>query len=63
MSAAAGIHPTAVVDPSARIGAGVTIGAYAVVGPEVAIGDGTHVGAHCTIEGAVRPNVPSRSLT
>jgi UDP-N-acetylglucosamine acyltransferase len=50
----AAIHPTAVVDPSARIGANVAIGAYSVVGAEVEIGDGTVVGPHCTIEGPTR---------
>ncbi|HEX3890944.1 MAG TPA: UDP-3-O-(3-hydroxymyristoyl)glucosamine N-acyltransferase [Terracidiphilus sp.] len=33
-----GIHPTAVVDPSAVIGAGAHLGAYVVVGPGVRIG-------------------------
>ena len=54
MAAAPAIHPTALVDRSARIGDGVSIGAYAVVGAEVEIGDGTSVGAHCTIEGPTR---------
>ena len=54
MAAAAGIHATALVDPSARIGGGVSIGAYAVVGSEVEIGDGSTIGAHCTIEGPTR---------
>ena len=48
------IHPTAVVDRSARVGEGVSIGAYSVVGAEVEIGDGTSIGAHCTIEGPTR---------
>ena len=48
------IHPTAVVDPTARIGEGVSIGAYSVVGAEVEIGDGTSIGAHCTIDGPTR---------
>jgi UDP-N-acetylglucosamine acyltransferase len=48
------VHPTAVVDPSARIGDGVEIGAYAIVGADVEIGDGTRVGPHCTIEGPTR---------
>lgn len=48
------IHPTALVDPSARIGDGVTIGAYSVIGPEVEIGDRTTVGAHCSIDGPTR---------
>jgi UDP-3-O-[3-hydroxymyristoyl] glucosamine N-acyltransferase len=33
-----GIHPTAVIDPSARIGANASIGAYCIVGAEVEIG-------------------------
>jgi UDP-3-O-[3-hydroxymyristoyl] glucosamine N-acyltransferase len=35
---AAGIHPTAVISSSARIGDGVSIGAFCVVGEEAAIG-------------------------
>jgi UDP-N-acetylglucosamine acyltransferase len=48
------IHPTAVVDASARIGAGVEIGAYCIVGADVEIGDGTVVGPHCTLGGPTR---------
>ncbi|MFN3461832.1 MAG: acyl-[acyl-carrier-protein]--UDP-N-acetylglucosamine O-acyltransferase, partial [Oceanibaculum sp.] len=29
------IHPTAIVDPRAELGAGVSIGPYSVVGPHV----------------------------
>lgn len=54
MGAAAGIHATALVDPSARIGEGVSIGAYSVVGAGVQIGDGTSVGSHCTLQGPTR---------
>jgi UDP-N-acetylglucosamine acyltransferase len=54
MTAAPGIHPSAVVDPSARIGANVAIGAFAVIGAGVEIGDGTTVGAHCSIHGPTR---------
>jgi UDP-3-O-[3-hydroxymyristoyl] glucosamine N-acyltransferase len=39
----AGIHPTAVIDPSAEIGEGAHIGAYVVVGPQVKLG------AHATL--------------
>ena len=54
MAAAPGIHPSAVVDSSARIGTGVSIGAFAVIGAGVEIGDGTTVGAHCSIHGPTR---------
>ena len=54
MAGAPAIHPTAVVDPSARIGANVAIGAYSVVGADVEIGDGSRVGPHCSIEGPTR---------
>ncbi|MBI3638115.1 MAG: acyl-ACP--UDP-N-acetylglucosamine O-acyltransferase [Candidatus Rokubacteria bacterium] len=47
------IHPTAVVDPKARLGAGVRIGAHSVVGPEVELGDGVELGHHAILEGRV----------
>src|ERR1700739_3929132 len=46
---AAGIHPTAVVAPLARIGANVSIGPYAVIGEDAHVGEGTQIGAHCVI--------------
>ena len=48
------IHPTAVIDPSARLGDGVRVGAYAVIGADVEIGDGTRIGPHVAIEGPTR---------
>jgi UDP-N-acetylglucosamine acyltransferase len=45
------IHPTAIVDPLARLGEGVTIGPYSIVDAGVSIGDGTSVGAHCLLTG------------
>ena len=51
---AAGVHPTAVVDPSAVIAASASIDAHAVIGPKVKIGERTHVGASCSLgEGVV----------
>lgn len=44
------IHPTAIIDPGAKIGTGVAIGPYAVIGPEVQIGAGTTIGAHAVVE-------------
>jgi UDP-N-acetylglucosamine acyltransferase len=48
------VHPTAVVDPRARLGSGVEIGPYAVIGAEVEIGDGCRIGPHVVIDGRVR---------
>jgi len=45
------IHPTALVDTSARLGAGVHIAAYAIIGAQVELGDGCRVGHHAIIEG------------
>ena len=35
------IHPTAVVDPAARLHESVVVGPYTIVGPHVEIGAGT----------------------
>jgi UDP-N-acetylglucosamine acyltransferase len=48
------IHPTAIVEPGARLGDKVEIGPYAIVGGQVEIGSGTIVQSHVVIEGAVR---------
>lgn len=50
----ASIHPSAVVDPGARIGSGVSIGAFTLVGADVEIGDGTRIGPHCSLQGPAR---------
>lgn len=44
------IHRTALVDPEAELGEGVTIGAYAIVGPGVVVGDRTRIGSSVLIE-------------
>jgi UDP-N-acetylglucosamine acyltransferase len=48
------VHPTALVDPAARLGRGVTVGAYSVVGPKVEVGEGTWIGAHVVLDGRLR---------
>ena len=45
------IHPTAVVEAGARLGADVRIGPYAVVEAGVTVGDGTEIGAHAVVSG------------
>jgi UDP-3-O-[3-hydroxymyristoyl] glucosamine N-acyltransferase len=49
-----GVHPTAVISPSARIARDASIGAYCVVGDDVEIGAGTTVFPHVTIYPGVR---------
>jgi len=44
-----GIHPTAVVAPSARIGARASIGPYAVIGEDVEIGEAARILGHVVI--------------
>lgn len=46
-----GVHPTAVVDPGAHLGAGVRIGPNAVVGAGSRLEDDVHVGPGCVIGG------------
>lgn len=48
------IHPTAIVDTAAELGAGVEVGPYAVIGAGVHIGDGTKLGSHVVLEGPLR---------
>ena len=44
-----GVHPTAVIDPSATIGAGAHIGPYVVIGENVGIGRNSVLLAHVVI--------------
>ncbi len=43
------IDARAIIDPSARIAAGVSIAPYVIVGADVEIGEGTHIGPHTLI--------------
>lgn len=45
------IHPTAIIDPTARIGEGVTIGPYCIIGAGVEIGAGSWLQHHVTVMG------------
>ncbi|MBC7501794.1 MAG: acyl-ACP--UDP-N-acetylglucosamine O-acyltransferase [Herminiimonas sp.] len=45
------IHPTAIVDAGAVLGAAVEVGAYSVIGPNVVIGAGSKIGPHVVIQG------------
>jgi len=45
------IHPSALVDPGARLGVDVSVGPGSIVGPEVTIGDRTRIDAHALVTG------------
>lgn len=45
----AGIHQSAIIPSSSKIGKNVSVGAYVVIGEEVVIGDNTKIGAGCII--------------
>jgi UDP-N-acetylglucosamine acyltransferase len=47
------IHPTAIVDPTAKIAADVTIGPYAVIGAHAVIGERSTIASHVVVEPTV----------
>lgn len=55
-----GVHPTAIVDPSAELGEGVVVGPYAVIGAGVEVGAGSEVGAGAQLRGPTRIGVGNR---
>ena len=48
------IHPTAIVDPRACIGLGVSIGPFCIVGADVTIEDGARLMSHVVVDGHTR---------
>lgn len=48
------IHPSAQIDPGARLGARVSVGAFTIIGADVDIGEGSTIGSHCLITGPTR---------
>lgn len=48
------IHPTAIIDPKARIGENVFIGAFSIVEADVEIGDGTIIASHVAVNNGAR---------
>ncbi|HUO57655.1 MAG TPA: acyl-ACP--UDP-N-acetylglucosamine O-acyltransferase [bacterium] len=57
------IHPTAIVDPKAELGEGVTIGPYSIVDAHVTVGDGTQIASHCVITGRTKIGRKNRIFT
>ena len=54
------IHPTAVVDPGAKLADDVTVGPLAVIGSEVELGPGVEIGPHVCIAGRTRIGARTR---
>jgi len=48
------VHPTAIIDPSAQIGEGTSIGPYSVIGANVEIGDHCEIGPHVVVSGPTK---------
>ena len=48
------IDARAIVDPSARLAPGVSVGPFSIIGPDVEIGAGTRIGPHAVIRGPTR---------
>lgn len=45
------IHPTAIIEPGAKLGEGVQIGPFCIVGPHVELGDGVRLKSHVVVAG------------
>lgn len=45
------IHPTAIIDPKAQLGADVKVGPYCVIGGDVTLGEGSVLHSHVVIDG------------
>lgn len=57
------IHPTAIVDPKARLAAGVVVGPYSIIDANVTVGESTVIGAHCIIMGHTTMGKRNRVFT
>ena len=54
------IHPTAVIDPGARLADDVSVGPYTVIGPEVSLGPGCVIGPHVVLQGPMTMGARNR---
>ncbi len=54
------VHPTAIIDPKAEIGADVTIGPYCVIGPAVVLGESCWLQNHVTLCGPSKIGLRNR---
>ena len=48
------IHPTAIIDPSAKVPASCAVGPYSIIGPSVELGENCELVSHVVIHGPAR---------
>ena len=48
------IHPTAIIDPSAKLAEGVSVGPWSIIGANVEIDEGTTIASHVVIKGSTK---------
>ena len=53
-------HPSAIIDPQAKVPASCSIGPYCVIGPEVELGESCELISHVTIHGPTRSGAHNR---
>ena len=54
------IHPSAVIDPSAKVADNVTIGPWTMIGADVEIGEGCEIASHVVIKGPTKIGAGNR---
>jgi len=54
------IHPQAIIDPTAKIAADVTVGPFTVIGADVEIDSGTNIASHVVINGPAKIGTDNR---
>src|SRR3954449_2319769 len=54
------IHPTAIVDPRAELGAQSMIGPYCIVGPDVVLGEKSWLQHHVTLSGPMQTGIENK---
>ena len=55
-------HPTAIIDPKAKVDEGVDVGPYSIIGADVEIGSGTVIESHVILKGPTTMGKNNRIL-
>ncbi|MFZ5800656.1 MAG: acyl-ACP--UDP-N-acetylglucosamine O-acyltransferase, partial [Candidatus Omnitrophota bacterium] len=57
------IHPTAIIDPKAKLASDVEVGAHSFIGPDVEVGAGCKIGINCVLDGNITVGKGCRIFT